>query len=154
MFHVLSSIELLYAINHFSFSFIHKLYTLSYDRPNHLLDTFHVSFLFLITRLIKQVGAMDSEREGRLRTCLNGCYPSGFVGELKAMNYLAWPTVCMKWSVINIVSTRPPECLMTTTQVNGKLWNSTLHPPKKSLNWESPQFSCVGYVGDLYLHAK
>ena len=38
---------------------------------------------------------MDSGQTGRLRALSDGCYPFGFVGELKAMYSLAWPTVCV-----------------------------------------------------------
>jgi len=43
---------------------------------------------------------MDSGQTGRLRALSDGCYPYGFVGELKAIYSLAWPTVCVNWNVI------------------------------------------------------
>jgi len=42
---------------------------------------------------------MDSGQTGRLSALADGCYPFGFVGELKAMYTLAWPTVCVDCSV-------------------------------------------------------
>jgi len=52
---------------------------------------------------------MDSERQGGLRTCFHGCYPHGFAGELKAIIYLAWPTVCMKLLLLSH-DMLVPEC--------------------------------------------
>ena len=37
---------------------------------------------------------MDSGQTGRWHALADGCYPYGFVAELKAMFSLAWPTVC------------------------------------------------------------